>query len=182
MSILNPGQDYGLVFYDIPKRELSLRSRLLNRLDKRAVRVNLSVYLFNFAQFNSIESLIEDHMKRYKEKYHITPRSEIYTTKIDPSDSQAWQYRATESFKTQINDIAKSIKNKVEVLKAKNKDNEEFTKLARYIKRKLINLETASFTFTLLENLDYIFKTVRDLFNTELAMYLKQKQLESVIK
>jgi len=53
-------QLFGILIYDVPSTSQTLYSKILSRIRRRAIRLNLSVYLFLWSMKDELEKIVEE--------------------------------------------------------------------------------------------------------------------------
>lgn len=99
-------EEYGVLIYDVPTENKRLYHRILNRIRRRAIRLNLSVYLITWGMREEMQGIMDDAMAETGQ------RATVNIVKFDSATNDEVERMAKEG-------LRRDIRNALERLTAK---------------------------------------------------------------
>ena len=160
------GIEYGILIYDIPEENNNLYQLIWKQIRKKAIRLNLSVYLFKWGQKSDLESVVE------KAQQDTGEYASVFVSKFDNCSLKDVQKAAKTSLIREVTDIKKRLLEAIE--RAKDKAKEEglmFDHIrmgyAKQVEERINEAQQLSFLFGLNNDTKYAIESVRSLFAIE---------------
>lgn len=102
------GEEYGILIYDVPCENKDLYYRLRTRIGKSAIRMNLSVYLFQWGRKEEMEAIVKQAREETGEY------AKVCVLKFDDREEVEIQRIARESLAKTIRDIGARLHERIE--------------------------------------------------------------------
>lgn len=160
-------QEYGILIYDIPKGNERLYHRILSRIRRRAIQMNLSVYLMPWGQRDEIQQII-DEARKVTGQY-----AAVSMLKFDGSDPTELTRVANECFLREIGEISRRLKERIE--KARETTKEISDRYATLVERKLRAADGLVVVFGLAQETQMALEAVKRVCRAELEGYRSER-------
>jgi len=175
------GSDYGILIYDIPKENEALYYRIQTKIRKKAIRLNLSVYLLLWGMRKEVEVIIEEAQAETGQY------ASVFFAKFDNSEEAHIRRAAKESLIVEMKRIAKRLVDNVRKAREKaEKEGKEFKHIsegyAYKIKHKLEEAEALAMLFGLTRDVKYALESTQKMFAAELEKILAEKKEKKAAK
>jgi CRISPR-associated endonuclease Cas2 len=161
--------EYGILIYDVPTANQSLYHRLQTRIRRRAIRLNLSVYLFIWSYKESLEKIVEEAKKEVPGQSAV-----VFVAKFDNESREELRRQAKESLIRDVRGLGTRVLKAVE--KAQKKAAEEskiFTRLeSTYtdnIKKRLEEAKALAMLFGLTHDVEHAFEATQKILASEMT-------------
>ena len=170
-------QEYGVLIYDVPTQHNALYQKLLRKVQSRAIRLNMSVYLFLWGMKGELEALVEEAKAECPGQTAV-----ISVFKFDNSSGEDLRTAARDSLIREVSDIAKRLRETVQrnVAEAEEKG-EEWKHIsehyARKIERRLQEANGLAVIFGLTREVSHAMETAKQLFSCEMTKIMSERQL-----
>jgi hypothetical protein len=168
---------FGICIYDIPSDHQSLYLRILSRVRTRAIRLNLSVYLFLWSMKDEIEKIVEEAKIECPGQ-----TATIFVAKFDNNEKELLINQARQCLVRDIEGVGKRLLEQVSEAQAKaNDEGKDFKHLREpYVKLMKQRLEEAhglAVLFGLTHDIKYAMETSQRVFAGEMSKILAEKQI-----
>lgn len=157
---MNGEERYGILIYDVPMENQKLYHHLRTRISKRAIRMNLSVYLLKWGMKEQIQTLIDEAFE--KTGQHGT----VCMMPFDMACREDIERIAKESLIREIQDIG--VRLQKHVAKKLEEDEEVPDRYYTQAKNRLENAQGLAMLFGLTGDVEYVMSAAKELFNMEL--------------
>jgi len=101
------GQEYGILIYDVPVECKTLYNKILRKIRRRAIRMNLSVYLIPWGMRDSMQSLMDEAMEETGQSMTVN------IIKFDSSSEEQIELLAKESLRKAVRDAIERLSEKI---------------------------------------------------------------------
>lgn len=180
MSVQNvpqqtPGTSYGILIYDIPKENEKLYYKVQTKIRRKAIRLNLSVYLLLWGMRGEVEKII-DEAQAETGQY-----ASVFFAMFDNSEEEHILRAAKESLLAEMKRIAKRLVANVKKSREKaEKEGREYKHIsegyAYKIKHKLEEAEALAMLFGLTRDVKYAMESVQKSFAAEMEKILAERK------
>ena len=164
----------GVLIYDVPTDEKGTYSKIRSKIGQHALRVNLSVWILDWAQKDRVEALIKSI---HEEGSH----ADIRILKFDESSEPELMVMAREALSNQIEHIRVALTKRMKDLQVELTKAEEPAVINAkrrgailHAKRELATAKTLAFTFNIMQDVDDLYQTSVKMVATELALLNKE--------
>lgn len=168
---------FGILIYDIPSDNQSLYLRILARIRKRAIRLNLSVYLFLWSMKDELEKIVEEAKIECPGQNAV-----VFVAKFDNAEKDALCAQAKACLIRDIQGVGERLlKSVTEAQDKANEEGKDFKHLREaYVKQMKQRLEEAhglAVLFGLTHEIKYAMETSQRVFAGEMSKILAEKQI-----
>lgn len=173
--------EYGILIYDIPQENMKLYDRIQSKIRRKAIRLNLSVYLCLWGMRDELEKIIDDAQEETGQY------ASVFFAKFDNSEESAIRRAAKESLIVEMKRIAKRLVENVrktrEKLEAEGREFKHISEgYARKIQHRLEEAEALAMLFGLTRDTKYAMEAVQKSFAAEMDKILAEKQAKKAEK
>lgn len=152
--------EYGIVIYDIPTRSKRLYYRVHSRIRRRALQMNLSVYLFSWGQRDQLDDLIKEAEADTGQK------ATFNILKFDTASEEKIREIAVQCLVREIGETARRIKARVN--KAREKYADIPDRSVRNFERRLEIAEGLALVFGLTTEIQDAMAAGKQIFQAEM--------------
>ena len=172
---------YGILIYDIPQENMTLYNKIQSKIRRKAIRLNLSVYLCLWGMRGELERIIEEAQEETGQY------ASVFFAKFDNSEEEAIRRAAKESLIVEMKRIAKrlveNIKKTRDKLEAQGKEFKHISEGYAYkIKQRLEEAEALAMLFGLTRDTKYAMESVQKSFAAEMEKILAEKKEKKAAK
>jgi hypothetical protein len=154
------GVEYGILIYDIAEKDSDLYSRVYTRISRRAIRLNMSVYLCIWGMRDQINMIIEEAQQE------TGKTADIFFAKFDIRDVQQVKKRLLENVASAKEKAAKEGKEFKHIRVA----------YARKVEKKLAEAKGLAIMFGFSSDIDHELHAAAKLLSIELEKILEERR------
>lgn len=175
------GTSYGILIYDIPKENTKLYDRVQSQIRRKAIRLNLSVYLCLWGMRSELEKIIEEAQEETGQY------ATVFFAKFDNSEEKHIRRAAKESLVVEMKRIAKRLTDNIrksrEKAEAKGKEFKHISEgYAWKINQRLEEAEALAMLFGLTRDTKYAMESVQKSFAAEMEKILEDREEKKAAK
>lgn len=175
------GTEYGILIYDIPKENTQLYNKIQTKIRKRAVRLNLSVYLCLWGMREEIEKIIEEAQAETGQY------ATVFFAKFDNAEEAHIRRAAKESLIVEMKRISKRLVDSVRKAREKAEAEGKVFKhisegYAWKITQRLEEAQALAMLFGLTRDIKYAVESVQKSFAAEMEKLLASKAEKKAAK
>jgi hypothetical protein len=172
---------YGILIYDIPKENMKLYNKIQSKIRRKAIRLNLSVYLCLWGMRGELERIIEEAQEETGQY------ASVFFAKFDNSEEEAIRRAAKESLIVEMKRIAKRLVEHIrktrDKMEAQGKEFKHISEgYAWKIKQRLEEAESLAMLFGLTRDTKYAMESVQKSFAAEMEKLLAEKEEKKAAK
>jgi len=164
-------QEYGVVIYDVPTKNMRLWYRLRNRIGAQAIQMNLSAYLIPWGQRSAIQEIVKVAREETGQYAAVT------IIKFDNSEENELHRVAQESLCRELELIGKRLQRTVEKARENCKDISD--RYIRTVEKKLELAEGLAVMFGLTGEIEIAMKSAKQLFLAEVDAMRAERSAKS---
>jgi hypothetical protein len=169
------GVEYGILIYDIAEKDSDLYSRVYTRISRRAIRLNMSVYLCIWGMRDQINMIIEEAQQE------TGKTADIFFAKFDNSEEKNIVAAAKRSLIRDVQQVKKRLLENVASAKEKAaKEGKEFKHIrvayARKVEKKLAEAKGLAIMFGFSSDIDHELHAAAKLLSIELEKILEERR------
>jgi hypothetical protein len=178
----SPDQSFGVCIYDIPSDHQKLYLKILGRVRKRAIRLNLSVYLFLWSMKDEIERIVEEAKIECPGQV-----ATIFVAKFDNGEKELLRNQARQCLIRDIQSVGERLLKSVSEAQEKaNEEGKDFKHLREaYVNQMKNRLEEAhglAVLFGLTHDIKYAMETSQRIFAGEMSKIMSERQIVRAAK
>ena len=175
------GIQYGLMIYDVPQENTKLNHKVYSKIRKRAIRLNLSAYLFLWGMKDELELLVSEAQAE---------TGQFATVCVLPFDNNSLEEIRLAARQSLINELQRMGERLIATI-AKNRkkaeeDGVEFKHIrsgyAYQVKQRLEEAEGLAFLFGLTHDIKYALEAVQKTFASQLEKIMGERQEQRAVK
>jgi len=175
-------QLFGILIYDVPSTSQTLYSKILSRIRRRAIRLNLSVYLFLWSMKDELEKIVEEAKIECPGQNAV-----VFIAKFDNAEKETLREQAKICLTRDIQGVGTRLLASVSEAQADaNARGVDFKHLREaYVKLMKTRLEEAhglSVLFGLTHEIKYAMEASQKIFAGEMSKILSEKQINRAAK
>jgi len=155
--------EFGILIYDIPQNNSRLYYQLRSKISRRAIRMNLSVWLFPWGQKADLDGVIAEAKKATGQS------ATVAILKFDNSDQAEIERIARESLLRETHDLGKRLMERVAV--AEEKCKEVSDRYVKEVERRLQAAEGLVVLFGLTHDISVAIEAVRESVRAEVQAH-----------
>jgi len=152
-------QSYGVLIYDVPVECKTLYNKILRKIRRRAIRLNLSVYLIPWGMKESMQNILDEAMEETGQSMTTN------IIKFDGSDNETIEMLARESLRKAVRDAIERLSDKVRAVEeeAAEVSREYFEKTKGYLQ----DAEVLAGLFGFEQNLEGVINAAHRVYERE---------------
>ena len=175
-------KEFGILLYDIPEDNLALWRRIQGRVRRKAIRLNLSVYLFLWSMKDDLEKIVEEAKAEVPNQTAV-----VFVAKFDNGSKDELNIKAKECLIRDIREIGERLLESVvkEQEKAREKGMEFKHIKGQYlheVKKRLEEAQALAMLFGLTHDIEHAMESTQRIFAGELTKLLAEKQISKASK
>lgn len=168
-------QEYGILMYDIPEDHQTLYFKIQSRIRRRAIRLNLSVWLFKWGMKEELEQLIEEAKQEVPNQTAV-----VFMAKFDNSSHEDLRVQARACLLRDLKQLGERLLKKITEAKEKAEEKgERFdhlrTAYLKEMKKRLEEAEALAMLFCLTHDTKHAFESTQKIFASEFAKVLAEE-------
>jgi len=171
-------QEYGILMYDIPEGNQTLYFKIQAHIRRRAIRLNLSVWLFKWGMKEELERLIEEVKN---DKKCVGQTALVFIAKFDNSSHEDLQIQARACLLRDLKMIGEKIIKKVAEAKEKAEElGASFDHIrsayVKEMKKRLEEAEALAMLFCLTHDIKHAFESTQKILASELSKVMGEEE------